>query len=100
LSKNRDRLLDGEVAQSPVRALMSDEHFSVKRTLIRAWAAFKSLQPKHGIDNGDGSPPPTGALNERSGRHEEQSWRGQRRNNDTHCSTIAPTSPLPRGHLI
>ena len=46
-SKNRDRLLDGDVAQRllaavvaqpRVRALMSDEHFSVDGTLIQAWA--------------------------------------------------------------
>jgi transposase len=56
-SKNRDRLLDGDVAQRllaavvaqpRVSALMSDEHFSVDGTLIQAWASHKSFQPKLG----------------------------------------------------
>ena len=64
-SKNRDRLLDGDVAQlllaavlaqPRVRALMSDEHFSVDGTLIQAWASHKSFQPKPGSDAG--APPP------------------------------------------
>ena len=54
-SKNRDRLLEGDVArgfltalvaQPRVKALMSDEHFSVDGTLIQAWASHKSFQPK------------------------------------------------------
>ena len=57
-SKNRDRLLDGDVAQTQlaavvaqwrVRSLMSDEHFSVGGTLIQAWASHKSFQPKPGV---------------------------------------------------
>jgi transposase len=54
-SKNRERLLSGEVAQvffSSVVAsagqlrLLSDEHFTVDGTLIEAWASEKSYQPK------------------------------------------------------
>ena len=54
-TKNRDRLLEGDVAaqffqavlgQPEVRALLSDEHFSVDGTLIEAWASMKSFQPK------------------------------------------------------
>ena len=54
-SKNRERLLAGDVAQRllaavleqpRVKALMSDEHFSVDGTLIQAWASHKSFQPK------------------------------------------------------
>jgi transposase len=53
-SKNRDRLLEGDIArqflaavicQPRVKALMSDEHFSVDGTLIQAWASHKSFQP-------------------------------------------------------
>jgi transposase len=65
-NKNRERLLDGGVAQRllaavvaqpRVAALMSDEHFSVDGTLIHSWASHKSFQPKSGVDDG-GLPPP------------------------------------------
>jgi transposase len=64
-AKNRDRLLEGDVAraflaaiveQPRVKALMSDEHFSVDGTLIQAWASHKSFQPK--ADAPDSSEPP------------------------------------------
>src|SRR5712692_1130392 len=54
-SKNRDRLLDGEIAakfltavlaQPRVKRLLSSEHFSVDGTLIEAWASMKSLMPR------------------------------------------------------
>src|SRR6186997_2152635 len=54
-TKNRDRLLKGEIAakflravlaQPEVEALLSDEHFSVDGTLIQAWASMKSFRPK------------------------------------------------------
>src|SRR5215211_2627727 len=56
-SKNRDRLLDGDVAakfllavlaQPRVKRLLSSEHFSVDGTLIEAWASMKSFKPKDG----------------------------------------------------
>src|SRR6202790_543328 len=59
--KNRDRLLDGDIARKfmitvlnlpQVRRLLSSEHFSVDGTLIEAWASMKSFVPK------DGSGPP------------------------------------------
>lgn len=59
-SKNRDRLLDGDVAvsllaaildQLRVKRLLSAEYFSVGGTLIEAWASMKSFRPK---DGGDG----------------------------------------------
>jgi hypothetical protein len=55
--KNRDRLLDGDIARKfmvgvlnlpQVRALLSSEHFSVVGTLIEAWASMKSFVPKDG----------------------------------------------------
>ena len=61
-SKNRDRLLEGEIAakflaavlsQPRVKRLLSNEHFSVDGTLIEAWASIKSFKPK---DRRDGSP--------------------------------------------
>ena len=61
-TKNRDRLLDGEIAAKflaavladpKVRMLLSDEHFSVDGTLLKAWASPKSFRPK----DGSGEPP-------------------------------------------
>jgi transposase len=55
--KNRDRLLDGDIAAKffasvlnlpQVRSLLSNEHFSVDGTLIAAWASMKSFVPKEG----------------------------------------------------
>ena len=69
-SKNRDRLLDADVAakfmaellaHKEVRKLLSDEHFSVDGTLIEAWASMKSFQPKPETappDKTGGAPPP------------------------------------------
>lgn len=93
-TKNRDRLLAGEVAtrflgtvfvQPKVRALLSSEHFSVDGTLLEAWASTKSFRPK------DGSGPPPDA-----GRNGEQDFRGQKRGNDTHASTTDPDARLFR----
>jgi transposase len=61
-SKNRDRLLDGEIAakflaavlaQPRVKRLLSSDHFSVDGTLIEAWASMKSFKPKDPPDGGD-----------------------------------------------
>jgi transposase len=100
-SKNRDRLLSGDIArqflgaivtQPRVKALMSDEHFSVDGTLIQAWASHKSFQPKIQDDRDEGSPDPPGA----SGRNGERDWRGQKRSNETHASTTDPDARLAR----
>src|SRR6266478_1162468 len=64
-SKNRDRLLDGEIAakfltavlaQPRVKRLLSSDHFSVDGTLIEAWASVKSFRPKDGKDDGGDGP--------------------------------------------
>jgi transposase len=92
-TKNRDRLLAGDVAarffravlsQPQVRALLSDEHFSVDGTLIEAWASMKSFKPK-----GDGGNPPPG-------RNAERDFHGERRSNDTHAATTDPDARLFR----
>jgi len=66
-TKNRDRLLEGEVAQQflaavlaqpKVKRLLSSEHFSVDGTLLEAWASVKSFRPK----DGSGDPPGPGAT--------------------------------------
>ena len=93
-TKNRDRLLDGEIAakflravlaQPKVKALLSDEHFSVDGTLIQAWASMKSFRPK----DGSGEPPDPG-------RNGERDFHGERRTNDTHVSTTDPEARLFR----
>jgi transposase len=85
-TKNRDRLLNQEIARSFFRrvveraaALMSDEHFTVDGTLIEAWASQKSFQRKGGDPDGDGS-----------------DFRGQQRKNDTHASKTDPDARLYR----
>ncbi len=72
-TKNRDRLLDGEIAakflaavlaQPKVKRLLSTDHFSVDGTLIEAWASMKSFKPR---DQGGGdAPPPSGGATPRS----------------------------------
>ncbi|MBK1664501.1 IS5/IS1182 family transposase [Rhodospirillum rubrum] len=93
-TKNRDRLLAGEVAakvlaavvaQARGRALLSDDHFSVDGTLIDAWASMKSFRPK---DGGDEPPGP--------GRNAERDFRGEKRSNQTHASTTDPEAKLYR----
>jgi transposase len=95
-SKNRDRLIEGEVAArflaavlqgKRVKALLSDEHFSVDGTLIDAWASMKSFRPKDGGD--DAEPPP-------SGRNAERDFRGEKRSNQTHASATDPDAKLYR----
>lgn len=93
-TKNRDRLLAGEIAtrflaavlaQPKVKALLSSEHFSADGTLLKAWASTKSFRPR----NGSGPPPDPG-------RNGEQEFRGQKRSNDTHASTTDPDARLYR----
>ncbi len=94
-SKNRDRLLEGDVAakllcavlaQPRVKRLLSTEHFSVDGTLIEAWASMKSFRPKD-----DPSEPPS-----EGGRNAETDFRGERRSNATHASTTDPDARLYR----
>jgi transposase len=78
-SKNRDRLLEGEIAakflaailtQPRVMRLLSSQHFSVDGTLMEAWASLKSLKPRDG-GNGNDEPPTGGGRNaEVDFRHE------------------------------
>ena len=91
-SKNRERLLDGDVAreffqqvlaQAKALNLLSDEHFTVDGTLIEAWASQKSFKPKTG-----GEEPPPGGSNP------EVNFRREKRRNDTHQSTTDPEARL------
>jgi transposase len=70
-TKNRDRLLEGEIAakflgavlsQPRVKRLLSSEHFSVDGTLIQAWASMKSFKPKDPLESGG---PPGGGRTRR-----------------------------------
>jgi transposase len=95
-SKNRDRLLEGDIAakfltavlaQPRVKRLLSSEHFSVDGTLIEAWASMKSFKPKGtGTEDGEGG----------GGRNVSTDFRGEKRSNDTHESTTDPDAMLYR----
>ena len=68
-----------------VTGLLSDEHFSVDGTLIKAWASMKSVRRKDGHDE-----PPA------PGRNGERNFRGEKRSNETHASTTDPDARLAR----
>ena len=93
-SKNRDRLLAGDIAakflaavlaQPRVKRLLSTEHFSVDGTLIEAWASHKSFKPKDGPPD---APPPV------TGKNVEVNFHGQKRSNATHGSSTDPDARL------
>jgi len=97
-SKNRDRLLAGEVAarflaavlaQPRVSRLLSSDHFSVDGTMIEAWASMKSFRRQ------DGGEPPAGGVGG-GGRNQEADFRGEKRSNETHASTTDPDAKLYR----
>ena len=91
-TKNRDRLLEGDIAHRflqailtgpQVKRLLSNEHFSVDGTLIEAWASMKSFRPK----DGSGEPPGPG-------RNGERDFHDEARSNETHGSTTDPDARL------
>lgn len=91
-TKNRDRLLAGDIADAffaevvaaiQADGLMSDEHFTVDGTLLEAWASQKSFKPK-GSDHTPPDDPKNPTVN----------FRGQPRRNDTHASTTDPDARL------
>ena len=93
-TKNRDRLLEGDIAekffahvlaQARIANLLSDEHFSVDGTLIEAWASQKSFQRKD-----QPVPPPDDPGNPTVDFH------GEKRSNETHQSTTDPDARLAR----
>jgi hypothetical protein len=92
--KNRDRLLDGDIAAEfmaavlnlpDVKRLLSSDHFSVDGTLIQTWASMKSLRRKDGTDQ------PLGP-----GRNAERDFHKDRRANETHASTTDPDARLAK----
>jgi len=87
-SKNRERLLNEEIAEGFFRRVierakpfMSDEHFTVDGTLIEAWASHKSFRRK----DGKGKPPEAGG---------DVDFHGEKRKNETHESTTDPDARL------
>ena len=123
-TKNRDRLLTTEMSRKVMAAilahrevalLLSDEHFSVDGTLVKAWASMKSFQPKADgappDDEGPGDPPASDTTpdtaasetpaetdpmprNTKAHRNAEVDFRGEKRSNATHASTTDPDARL------
>ena len=121
-SKNRDRLLNTDIARQflaailahkDVAPLLSEEHFSVDGTLIEAWASMKSFQPKAGANESE--PPVAGSGGEGQtpvetqacepaapaeaadkSRNAEVDFHGQKRSNETHASLTDPDARLYR----
>ena len=91
-TKNRDRLLEGDIAYSFLKAILADpqvtrllsnDHFSVDGTLIEAWSSMKSFRPKDGSGELPGP-----------GRNGERDFHGEKRRNETHASTTDPDARL------
>ncbi len=116
-SKNRDRLLAGEIAakflsavlsRPRVKRLLSTDHFSVDGTLVEAWASMKSFKPRDGDgdDGSDDGPGDTrgpgrkhdgpGSKPDGGGHNVGTDFRGQRRSNATHQSTTDGEARLYR----
>lgn len=125
-TKNRDRLLTTDMSRKVMAAilahrevapLLSDDHFSVDGTLVKAWASMKSFQPKASDsppDDDPGCPPASAATAEdkiepteaesapmprpsrqnRQSRNAEVDFRGEKRSNATHASTTDPDARL------
>jgi hypothetical protein len=94
-SKNKERLLEHEVARGFLgavlsearrRKLLSEDHFTVDGTLLEAWASLKSFRSR----DGSGSPPMSGEKNP------EVDFHGEKRTNDTHKSTTDPEAMLAK----
>jgi transposase len=97
-TKNRERLLGGDIATKMLtqvlslareHQLLSDEHFTVDGTLVEAWASQKSFQPKtekRTVPPSDSDDPGNPTVN----------FHGQKRTNDTHQSTTDPEAKLYR----
>ena len=99
-SKNRDRLLEGDVAarflatlmaRPRVKRLLSSDHFSVDGTMIQAWSSIKSVKPIE-PGEGPGDEPPSSS----DGRNAETDFHGTTRTNATHASTTDPEAKLYR----
>jgi transposase len=110
-AKNRQRLLEHEVAAAFVdavldearqRNLLSDEHFAVDGTLLESWAAMKSFRPKPQAEAGGHQETEPGEQHDDDppsapgGRNPDVDIHGQKRSNATHASTTDPDARLMR----
>jgi transposase len=95
-TKNRDRLLEGHIADAflhevlkaaETRGLLSHEHFSIDGTLLEAWASQKSFRPKD-----DPTPPPS----DDDPKNPTVNFRKEKRSNATHQSVTDPDCRLAR----
>jgi transposase len=96
-SKNKERLLENEVArkflvvvleEARQRKLLSEDHFTVDGTLLEAWASLKSFSQKDGNDSHDADE-----------KNPNVDFHGEKRTNDTHQSTTDPEALLAKkGH--
>ena len=95
-TKNRDRLLAGDIArqffdavltQARARRVLSDEHFTVDGTLLEAWAGQKSFTRRDGTSPGPSDDDPGNPT---------VNFHGERRSNTTHQSTTDPDSRLAK----
>jgi transposase len=94
-TKNRDRLLDGDVAgqffdavvrQARAAGVLSDEHFTVDGTQLEAWASLKSFRARDAVPTDPPDDPGNPSVD----------FHGERRRNDTHASTTDPDAHLHR----
>lgn len=101
-TKNRDRLLEGEIAErffaevlamAKEQGLVSRDHFTVDGTIIEAWASHKSFQPKAEAGGDDDDTPADGPS---KGKNPDVNYKGQKRKNDTHESKTDPDARLCR----
>jgi transposase len=93
-SKNKERLLEHQVAREFLtavisearrRKLLSEDHFTVDGTLLEAWASMKSIRPKDGGD-----------MPQNGGKNPSVDFRGEHRTNDTHQSVTDPEALMAR----
>jgi len=96
-SKNRDRLIEADIALEFLKkvvanandeGLLSATHFSVDGTLLEAWASLKSFHPK--------DVPPSEGPPAQPGRNQEVDFHGEKRSNATHASTTDPEAHLAK----
>ena len=97
-TKNRERFLEHEIAEkffslvvglAREKGLLSDEHFTVDGSLIEACASMKSFRPK-------GEEPSDRPVTDDDKSNPTVNFRGEKRKNDTHCSTTDPEALLMR----
>jgi transposase len=93
-SKNRERLLDGEIAElffkkvlnlARDKGLLSKEHFTVDGTLVESWASLKSVERRDGEDRND---------DDGDSGNPSVNFRGEKRSNETHVSKTDPEAKI------